>query len=1134
MKKMMAMMMAGAVAVTSCVTTTKVAAPREFTVAEPFGLAWGPDRVSFDVAFEKGDIKGDAIGARGQGLGASLFVTCGEEMLPAQLDDITLWKDGSVKGAKVVFMVTLKPDETKQYIFVIDSNRPESTRVDSNRCVAVTERDGIIEIVNGLTGIRLPAGGREDFPAPIQGIRLPGGAWMGKGEWQTRAKGVGYTATVEAAGPVFARVRLSYTFAGTDDKASLQTARGCPPPVYEAVVELYAGQDLAIVSEEYAVGAGRDIDAEGLLGFKEGETFRYVMPSFESPDKALIWDWWAGTQARLPIPDHYTFSLSENFAPDSATFRGYNKYKNVAEGDGGLTFDKDGRFLFINAYLQWGEEESQYLGLWNQQAPSEQVAIVALRPADWLHPDIAPRPDRTIQQYTQTSCPRFLRSTGGKVWMEAPVGLGKRVYGIGGVERTFEKHLLAPQGDIIKRSEEESWGSNLMLRHIRLGSVMLDEVKDWVLFYDEPGKYPRMYVEEGDYLRYVSRALKVPVEEVTEDSVSEKQERQTIDSATTALRNMVQHFAQSAYGGMTYGISLGNLSTRAEAALSARSVTEEEKVEIRRWLAALMYQAFNPNYEPPRAAGYAWGSANMKAQVECRACYILSLIPNHPKAAGWANALAYTITLYAESQINDAGATLECPHYGGMAITMPAMAMTALDNNFDVDLSRVADRLRAAAVARINMMYAYDIRGGFRPYSVEGDGYYNGDGTFGILLGFFQKRDPELASRLAWAMNESNGRGGAPTAVGAAHNLFDTGVEGSAPELTTTHIPGYGFTLRNGNGATNETLLHVYAGGFSWGHGHNDRGTWVLYARGVPLMMDFAGMYTPSIRQVWQHPGGLVFDVDETVRAVGDEVLPEDKWWREGANADVRDLRIALFTVTEPTRDPAAEDEYALMGVVSAFEPGERADYARMERDLRYLTRDGYALPDPHGVNERTGNIFFNTEKSVTLEKPFRWTRQYLLVKDDLAKGRDYVVIRDDIPGNEELKPYLNLWALAESVDVKGNTFVYTGQHGVDIHGYFASPTAFDTFTRTLGHPCGFGFAPHYKATFGKDFREDQIQLRISPEQKNAPFFFVMVPVAQGEEPPVFATLSDGAISVTFKGGTDIVGIDADGKLGLR
>ncbi|MCL1856817.1 MAG: hypothetical protein FWF84_04140, partial [Kiritimatiellaeota bacterium] len=363
------------------------AAEREFRIAEPFGLEWGPDRVSFDVAFEKGEVIGDAV------VSDQWSVVSGDEAVAAQLDGVTLWEDGSVRSAKVVFMASLAADEVRTFTLNVGADlcvRPgEHTGSPLRVPVSVTEADGVIEMSNGLTGIRVPAGGREDFPAPIVGVRLPGGAWMGKGWWKTEAQGVGYTSVVEAAGPVFARVRLTYSFVEADGRTPQRKSDDDPSPVrtYAAVVELYAGQDLAIVTEAYNVSEGKGIAMGGVPGMKEDTLYRYVLPQFASEEAELAWDWWGQTHSRLPAPDAYAFSLSEGLSPDSAAFEGYNMFGHLKEGDGGLTFDKHGRFLYLNAYLQWGDEESTYVGLWNAASPSEQVAVVALKPGEWIHPD---------------------------------------------------------------------------------------------------------------------------------------------------------------------------------------------------------------------------------------------------------------------------------------------------------------------------------------------------------------------------------------------------------------------------------------------------------------------------------------------------------------------------------------------------------------------------------------------------------------------------------------------------------------------------------------------------------------------------------------------------------------------------
>ncbi len=1061
---------------------------RELTISEPFGLAWGPDRVDERVEFPVGVARPDGVALR-DAAGRSV---------PVQLSAVDFWPGGQfVQAATVSFMVELAPEATARWTLVAGSE-PVAPPAGAVRAEA---RDGMIELANGLTGIRL-VGGRQTFaepvagdqlPAPIQGVRLPGGQWVGAGRWETNVRCTGYAAEITAGGPVFAQATIRYEFEGGR--------------FYAATVELNAGQDLAVVAEQYNLSEGQRYPMSGIDGMKPDERYAYVPPSFDPPEKALLWDWWGQTHAKLPTPNAYVFSFANGFQPDSADFHGRSQYGNLRQGDGGLVYDKDGRFAYLNAYLQWGDEETLYLGLWNAEQPARQLAFVGLRPSQWLHPDIEPHPWTLLKQYVQTTCPTFERRTTGEVFMRAPVCLGKRVYGIGGVERKLESQVLPERGGPVV-TEDERWGSNLMLRHIRLGSVELDTVRDWTMWYDEPGKYPRMYVPEGDRARYEARRTRQPLDEVRAALATQTEptaaERKAVDDALVRLRQTVRHFAQVAYGHMDYGINLGLLANAAEDALASPACTPEQAADLRRWLAAIVYQALNPNFVPPRTAGFAWGSANMMAQVHCRSCYLVALLPNHPAAAQWREQLVHAVTLYVESQINEAGATLECPHYGQMAIVMPAHALAALGNGTDLDLSRAEQRFRAAAMVRLNIMLPWDVRGGMRAAGVEGDGYYEADITFAPLAGFFQERDPQLARYLAWGLQESgNALGGH---ADASFKMVDPGLDPLVPPLASTHVKGYGFVMRNGFPRRDEAYLQVYADGFSWGHGHNDRGSWLLYAKGAPLMVDFAAMYTPSMRQQWLHPGGLTFDHDETIRPAGDD--PQDDWWRKSANAHYRGLQTAPFTVVEMKPNPASADPLDTFGEVTAFHATPAADYARMERRIAYLHRVPFTLAEPHGRNEIDD---INATREIRLEQPFLWTRQFVFVKDADPLGHNYLVVRDTLDGNAELEPSLNLWALADEVELDGQSLVYTGQHGVDLHGYVAEPAVFAPHTRTVGHAAGFAFAQHYQRTFGKPFREDQIQVRIPQAERGAGYFVALVPVKQGEPAPMFETVAGGA-----------------------
>ena len=282
------------------------------------------------------------------------------------------------------------------------------------------------------------------------------------------------------------------------------------------------------------------------------------------------------------------------------------------------------------------------------------------------------------------------------------------------------------------------------------------------------------------------------------------------------------------------------------------------------------------------------------------------------------------------------------------------------------------------------------------------------------------RSDPKLARQLAWGLKESGNMLGGH--ADGSYKMVDPGLEPLVPELGSIHFPGFGFVMRNGFPRQDEAYLQVYAGGFSWGHGHNDRGTWVFYAKGAPLMADFAAMYTPSMREQWLHPGGLTFNHDETVRPAGED--PRDDWWRKAADASFRNLKTAPFTVVEMKENPTATDPLGTFGKVTAFHAAPQADYARMERQVGYLHRVPYALQPTHGVDA----FIDSPHQEVVLKQPFLWTRQYAFVKDADPLGHNYLVMRDDLAGNTELDPSLNLWALADKVTVNGQTAIYTGQ----------------------------------------------------------------------------------------------------------
>jgi hypothetical protein len=1102
-----------------CLLPAGAAMTKTFTITEPFGLAWGPDRVNYPVEFPQGQVAP---------LGVALKNAQGQPV-PVQLSDVTYWdaKQKWVKSAVVSFMAALQPNEKGTWTLTAGTKAVKQPKTDLEADVAKAS----IVLTTTKTGIRLPVGAMTypqpmdaaAVPAPIQGIRLGNGQWIGKGWWQTERPCLGYSAKVVASGPVFARVALQYTFADNT--------------FYKATVELNAGQDLAVVSEEFNLSDGKRYAMPEQGGAKPGDTFAFVKPRFTSKTDEMMWDWWCPSAGLVPSENCYRFAFYQGLQPDSAEFAGRNPHEYVKAGDGGLTFGKDGRVIGLNAWSQWVGDESFYFGAYNAKGTPDELAIVALRPGQWEHPDLDPHPNKTLKQYVQTNNLWIDRETKPELILRAPTNLGKRVYGIGVLQRKpvttdTTTNLPVAYGDVqtgivpaldknnVPQVKTQT-GTEIMLRHIRMGRLELDTVKDWVVDYPETSKFPRLFVDAGDLARMQARAKKNLADQqhlrwvrwLNDGNPATGQ--QLITESLAFLKNFCQTFALTDYGHMMYAINTGTIAHQVDTALAVPEITPEQRVQLLRLSALNLYNSLADDYVPPRRAGFAWGSANMQAQLRARGALMAALLPNHPQGKAWRQYLTEWVTGYTETQVNEAGATLECPHYGGMAVELGVVPLLALAHCGDLDTSAAVKRYKAAAQHRLGTLLPWDLRGNMRSCPPVGDGYYDSDGTFIMMAALLEKADPQMAKQLVWGIQESGGSmGGHPTLIGA---LIDPGLAPAVPALKSENYPGDGFVMRNGFPRKDETYLYVTAGSFSIGHGHSDRGAFILYSKGAPLMADFAAMYTPSIREAWHHAGGLSFNHDETLKDCPGRDKPgcyyTGKVWQEHTKEP--------FTSLQPGWDPTAANLDEAFGTVTRFATTANVDYAEMARKISYLARVPYQQPETHG---RLATEDFALE-DVWAKKPFTWTRRYALVKSPDPLGHNYLVFRDDLAGNREFTPALNLWALADKLEVKGQTGAYTGTFGVDLDCYVAEPSTFTTFSRTISHNNQFGFSRYFGQTFGKTKPfESQILMQIPQAPNHGGYFVALVPRKQDEPQPTYATVLGGnGIRVTFPDRTDTV-----------
>lgn len=1078
---------------------------RTFTITEPFGLEWQADRVDYHVAFPAGQVAPD---------GVALADAAGNPVA-VQLSDIQRWPDKkTVKSATVSFMAALKPDEVSTWKLTAGTKpvRQPGTDLKANK------HGNVYELTTTEIGIRLPAGEKTfkqgiaatSLPAPIQGVRLLNGQWIGKGWWSAERPCLGYTCTLVEQGPVFARVQLRYTF--TDNTA------------YTATVELNAGQEIAQVREEFNLSEGKAYEMPEQPGEDKTVKYRYVVPKFDNPGGAMLWDWWGGSHGRVTAPNGYQFAFYDGLAPDSLEWYGNMRHKAAEPGAGGLKYPDDQRVISINAWLNWGDDETMAVAAYNSKdLAAGQVCIMGLRPSQWLNPDLDPHPMKTLKQFTQTNNMWLERRATPELQLRVPTCLGKRMYGIGVMPRQQSKDA---QGTV-------NTTSDLLHRVRALGRTRVDDVKDWVLDYDEPAVYPRLFTKPGDMATLLQRTKNNAIKNdnfhrclIYLTDPRPETARQLIETELKEVpmigREMMGIGPQ---GDGQYYMAMQWWSADADIALGLKECTPAEARRLRRYIAATAYMTRSADVHPRRENGYCWGSINMPTQWRQASAMLACLVPNHPRSAEWRREMATFFGAEIMTRTNPAGASEEVGAYGGITIIATASALGAiLRTDPTLDIKPVLDRLRAVANDRLQYLMPPDVRGGFRLPCPIGDSPYAAENTLGCLWYLFEQADPKLAANLAWGIREGKVQPESGMLPGGL--LYDLKAPEAAPDLKSEHLAGAGFVMHSGYPAADETYLNINAGGYSFGHGHPDRGAFILYAKGAPLMMDFGPQYVPSMRHTMCHPGGITFDHDESIRKLGG-MANVNSWFHARTAKPDKDYEIEPFTCLQPGIDPRATNfDDAFMKDVY-FKSTPTADYAVAEQQLTYMDRVPYMVNDVHGQQWLSEG---NCSDPVFLQHPFKLTRQYVFVKSADPQGPNYLVIRDTMPDNTDHRPALNLWCLADKLEVNGQLATYTGQHGVDLDVYVAEPARLSVVTHKAAHTNGRDLTAHYTQTFGKPFKEEQILLQI-PQQPGGGFFTVLVPRKAGEPAPKFETLPGGnAVRVTFPDRVDTIVLQPAGS----
>ncbi len=998
---------------------------------------------------------------------------------------------------RIFFLVTLPADGGLHFTIArgADVAKPE-------RVVRVTSDNGLLTLDSGAMALRLPAHFPDYFagtpadrvPGPLQGVRQGQGGWIGKSWLQAPLKVTAAKTTVNARGPLFAEATVDYTFEGGKH--------------YTFTARVVAGQPTAIIDETM------NLNPDG----------KYQLLTYKDDVERSTWDWWTqddtdhlGVDTRHRHPANAVFSFYDGLQPDQCRWRGsqasmprkgldakgkpwtaWGNYESEAYAP--LTYEYDEEFnrvtgWWVNSFADY----SQYFAILREADPAKPVITFGTgRPSRNINPNLVPTPEPWVKMVTATNDIRICTTKAKDLQVVAPICLGTREWLL-----TIEpQSALYPKGD--PRMPKA------FMEMVRISRYPLEKIKDWNFDWPEPkNAWPRLFCTAGDLAGMQARVgtsskamqdhwMMSPIYKPGGTTAQEVKY-----ASETLGRQVKQALGDTGFNGVNwFRISLDTIQMIPiwEAAMATPDLDPQVRARIKAYGAFLAHRSWDEDYWPSKEANVGWGSINM-GTLACTGRVMSAMVmAGHPQFEAWkARSKAY-LTGNLQPLISEDGAGISCPSYLGASLEPILYMALALKYGGGYDAFKDDPRLSKYGQFMIDILTPPDPRSPMGssymglPMGAKLDpnaqnrvnvwplGHTSRTQTTGILdilaIGYVGVNDPMAGALRTMAARMDNPAGGAfvPAAM-----LCNRQTPPTDPDLRSRWYPGYGAILRDGR--AKETWFAYRQTKYAVDHFQYDQGAFTLFGKGVPLMMDWGSMYSPSTDQAVYH-NRIAWDVREG------PLKPCPGYGTDGCF-------YKGMTYYEHTHEPwTSKAEYFgpgmspqdAFGSIQAYSTLPGGDYLQGHSDIRTISTEPH-LPETAEAKKGDPNQMVHMEPA-----NFSWQRRALFAKETADADPTYFLIRDDFQGICP-PPTASYWVMANEMKIDGNGAHATGQFGVDMELYVAQPAQPKLSTWQFEHKNWGG--------------EKQLCLRvIQPDGK--PFLTLLYPRRPDEPMPAFATIANG------------------------
>ncbi|MFN3651061.1 MAG: hypothetical protein ACK47B_15915 [Armatimonadota bacterium] len=791
-------------------------------------------------------------------------------------------------GGKLAVMTDLPAGAKKTWR--LQAGRPQAPFAGR---VTLRKHGGGYELVNGLTGVRIPTPPADlsRTPAPIQGVRYADGAWSATGPNFLSVAARAMEVQVLEQGPLKAVVVVLYRFPRPELRDGERVVAPAGEGFYRCTVELQAGQPSVLVEDD------TDVD------------FSYTL------------DLYPGL---LPTQARYRGARSES--PEAGRDESGRKYeghngKVATDAIVDLKYDRPRDYPRMGHWHPWIESSGWYWMLYNP-AGSRLAGI------------FGGRASRLIGA-TNSGVNVFTRPGSGS----APPACGLRISSLRRTEdgRVFPRTrfhwglFVGTREEHLKPIAEVQPINRQMNLH---GGINLNKLHRYVLDYPDPARgYGALFMEkaplqqlndrirrepEGDDFRRLAEGDGYSREllQFWSDSTGERRTA-VVDSIGQVARGFLEAMVNgngiydwspdqlvTSYSYWMGALEMSRKALWIDQVLADPKTPAVDQSRVKAFAATFGMLLSDDDYVPLfEGHGMHLGNPNMPVLQQGIRSQFTLLLAEHPVLRSRVAEVEKKTLATLHEIVNAHGASMSATNYigAGFAPTLDLLLQLRMQgkDHFGTD-----PRLRRFSEFYMHLLTPPEVRfGGPRKLVAFGDSSTQRSELFGALASGFRTADPALSARLM----------GAWTAAGKPHSSFfgtsilknDEAAPAREPALGDATFPGYLSVLRHGWGKPHETAVWMIDGDYYHDHRHMDQGSVAIYALGAPLSLDWGSLYYPQVAGGFMHSMVLPESSIGAAEALGHPPAKLHGW-----NQDSPPLHTSYFVWGVPPWGKASQDAF--------------------------------------------------------------------------------------------------------------------------------------------------------------------------------------------------------------------------------